>query len=349
MSERINKIKKIFSENDIPSFRLKQLIKAIYDDKTSKYSEIKTLPLNIRKLITEELGDEILTLKKIKETSDTQVQKVLFETYDHQQIESVRMLYLPNGERDHFHTSLCISSQSGCALGCKFCATGAMGFKKNLQVDEIIDQLLYFRKNNISIKNISFMGMGEPFLNPNFWEVLKDLTDPDQIGMSQQRINISTVGIVEGINKLGTEFNHINLAFSLHSPFEAQRIELMPISQKYSIKDVFEALNAYITHTNRKVFIAYALMDDVNDSIKHANALASLIKAQGSKWYLYHVNLIRYNPWGDIVTFRAPNNNRVNVFLHTLENLGIQVTLRKTFGDKIDAACGQLASRTNKK
>ncbi len=345
MSERINIIGELFKKNNIPSFRLQQVIKSIYDSKTTKYSKINTLPLKLREIIIENLGDNISTLNVIKKTYDTQVEKILFETSDKQQVESVCMEYLSSKERANSYMSLCISSQVGCALGCKFCATGSIGFKKHLTVDEIIDQFLYFKKEGFEIKNVSFMGMGEPFLNPNIWSALGVLTDTNQIGLGQQKINISTVGIIEGINKIREAYPQINLAFSLHSPFAKQREAIMPISKQYSIEKVFSALNKHISKSNNKIFIAYALIDQVNDSIIHAKELAKLIKSQGKKWYLYHVNLIRYNPWGDVVDFKSPNNSRVNVFLEILQKSDIQVTLRKTFGDKIDAACGQLAAR----
>ena len=329
-------------------YRFEQIKHAIYKSGVEDYSEIGTLPEVLKEVLIESLGSKVLSLTNIYQMEGEQVQKILFETADGQRIETVRMLFKPTDQRDYFHSSLCISSQSGCALACEFCATGVIGFKKNLTADEIVDQVLYFRQKKIPVRSVSFMGMGEPFANPNLWDALRILTDKDKMGISRHKISISTVGLVPGIKRLTREFPQISLAFSLHTPFSEQRTELMPVTKAYSIDVVMEAVRNYVLHTNNKVFIAYALMEGINDSIEHAKMLVKLIGKQGAKSYLYHVNLIRFNPGPGTSKFKRPSIGRVSRFAEVIEKAGINVTLRQSFGLDIYAACGQLYGRYEK-
>lgn len=259
------------------------------------------------------------------------------------------MSFKPNAQRKNWHHSLCVSSQSGCALACRFCATGAVGFKKNLSAEEIVDQILYFKQNNLPIDSIVFMGMGEPFANPNLFEALKIITDPELMGISPQRLSVSTVGIVPGIKRLTEEFPQINLAFSLHSPFEEERLTLMPITKAYPIQVVMKSLAEYVSKTNNKVFIAYILLGGINDSLAHAKALAELIHAQGEKAYLYHVNLITFHPGNTLTEYKNPSSETVSKFMKYLTDYSISNTLRQNFGLDIDGACGQLYGTYEKK
>lgn len=339
---RLDKIGDILNKMNSPPYRIAQIKQAIYNNGIDSYSNISTLSKELRQVLIDNFGDMVLSLTNIYEMEGGQAQKILFETNDKQRIETVRMLFHPTAERDYFHSSLCISSQSGCALACKFCATGAVGFKKNLTADEIADQVLYFKQKGLTVGSVSFMGMGEPFANPNIWDALKILTDKDKMGLSRHKISISTVGLIPGIERLTRDFPQINLAFSLHTPFSDQRSELMPIAKVYPIPSIMEAINKYVINTNNKVFLVYALMEGVNDSLDHAKALASLIKKQGIKSYLYHVNLIRFNPGPGTGEFKRPAIKRVNSFKGVIEQAGISVTLRQSFGLDIYAACGQL-------
>ena len=344
---RLQKINTLLGKMNSPPYRLNQIKDAIYKSGIEEYSEIKVLPQKIRHALSRNLGNQILTLKSLHEIKGGQAHKVLFETADKQKIETVRMLFRPSSARDAFHSSLCISSQSGCALACKFCATGAIGFKKNLTADEIVDQVLHFKKRRLSVNSVSFMGMGEPLANPNIWDSLEILSDPKQIGISRHKISVSTVGIIPGIEKLIEEYPQVNLAFSLHSPFENQRRQIMPISKAYPIKAVMKYVRKYVETTNNKIFIAYALIQGINDSIDHSKALVDLIKSQGSSRYLYHVNLIRFNPAPVIKDFKRPERNTVNAFMKIISNSGLNVTLRQSFGLDIYAACGQLYGKEN--
>jgi len=228
-------------------------------------------------------------------------------------------------------------------MACQFCATGAIGFKQNLSADEITGQYLYFKQKGDSIDSLIFMGMGEPFANENnLFEALHTLTNPDLFALSPSRLSISTVGLIPGIERLIREYPQVNLTYSLHSPFDAQRSQIMPVNQTYPIAAVFTALNEYIEATKNRVFIAYTLLKDVNDSPEHAQALADLIRAQKDTAYLYHVNLIRYNPCPSEIPFERAEPAKVKAFQATLDRLGVQNTLRQDFGVDIDAACGQL-------
>lgn len=345
---RIKTIEDILGKMNFPPYRKKQVFEGIYQQYIKSYSEMTSLPKDLRQILADELGIGVLSLNNVFETKDEQADKVLFETQDKNRIEAVLMTFKPNPVRTDEHQSLCISSQSGCALGCTFCATGAVGFKKNLEIDEITDQILYFLQREQKVDSVSFMGMGEPFANPSLFDALKIITDKDKMAFSQRRLSISTVGIVSGIKRLQKEFPKINLAFSLHSPFPEQRLQIMPITKAYPIATVMKALKEFVRQTNKRVFIAYVLLDGVNDSIDHAKEIAKLIKKQGEKQYLYHVNLIRFNTGATFIPYKKPSTGRVNTFRKVLDSCGIENTLRQSFGVKIDAACGQLYAKYEK-
>lgn len=345
---RVKTIEDLLVSMNAPPYRSKQIFEAVYQQYAKNYTDITSLPKDLRTKLVSELGNKVLSLSNVCELQDEQADKVLFETKDKNRVEAVLMTFKPNEQRLQDHLSLCISSQSGCNLGCTFCATGAIGFKKNLTVDEITDQILYFMQRDQKVGNVSFMGMGEPLVNPNFFDALRVITDEDKMGFSQRRLSVSTVGIIPGIQRLQKDFPQVSLAFSLHTPFPEQRLEIMPITKVYPIDKVMEALNQFIDITNKKVFIAYVLLDGVNDSYKHARKLAKLIKEQGKNSYLYHVNLIRFNPGSTFKPYDKPSTARVNAFRKELDMFGIKHTLRQSFGVGIDAVCGQLYGKYNK-
>lgn len=341
-SSRLQQIDQILKKSANPAYRLDQIKKAIYKEGLTSYPQITVLPKDLREFLATELG-EIQNLKEVAITQEGQAQKILFETKDGYKIETVKLLFENAKTKKPERVSLCISSQSGCGLGCQFCATGTLGFGKDLSADEITDQVLYFKQKGINVDSISFMGMGEPLLNPSIFDALKMLTAPDLFGMSPRRLSVSTVGIVPAIKRLAEEFPQVNLAISLHTPFQEQRKELMPIARKYSVEKLFAATNEYIEKTNNRIFIAYLLLETVTDSYKHAKALINLIKHQKHS-YLYHVNLIRYHPGPEKAVFKCPSTFRVNAFRKILSAHGISNTLRQSFGVEINAACGQLAN-----
>jgi len=325
-----------------PKFRLKQIQEAIYKQFKKDFSDITNLSLPLRQNLSLKFPS-ITGLTHLHTLTGKQAEKVLFKTAEGNLIESVKLTYNPNKERSETHTSLCISTQSGCAMKCQFCATGAIGFKQNLSADEIVGQYLFFKQKGDNIDSIIFMGMGEPFANiPNVFESLKIFTSKDIIGLSPQRLSISTVGVIPGIEKLTAEYPQTNLTFSLHSPFDDERSTIMPINKAYPILKVFDALDKYIQTTKNRVFIAYTLLDGVNDSEKHAEELVKIIKSRAHTSYLYHVNLIRYNPCPSETQYEKSKPENIKAFQDVLEKNNISNTLRQDFGTDIDAACGQL-------
>ncbi len=337
MMNRYEKMKQLLIRNNLPGYRHDQILQAIFKQRIGEYDNMINLPQRLREELIKEFGNTVYRLVPVSESKSEQAGKVLFALADGNKMEAVRLRYQRGWE------SFCISSQSGCGFGCRFCATGAIGFKRNLTADEITDQLLYFYLNGHSLDSISFMGMGEALANPNLFDALALLTDPALFGLSQRRITISTIGMIPGIHRLTAEFPQVNLAFSLHSPFEKQRSALMPVNQKYSLHEVMEELDHHVKSTGRKVFIAYILLDGINDSPEHAAALARLLKSRVSCKHLYHVDLIPYNATDKTAQrFAASGRRQVRVFGEKLKAEGIGVTVRAQFGSNIDAACGQL-------
>ncbi|MDD5555189.1 MAG: 23S rRNA (adenine(2503)-C(2))-methyltransferase RlmN, partial [Candidatus Pacebacteria bacterium] len=247
-------------------------------------------------------------------------------------IETVLML------RNDKRSTVCVSSQVGCPLDCLFCATGKMGFQRNLTHWEILEQVLlfarYLKKQRIS--NIVFMGMGEPFLNyDNVMEAIKTINDADCFNVGARKISISTAGIFSGIEKLSKEDIQINLSISLHAPNNQLRDRIMPINKKYPLSRVLDKADDYVKKTNRKVMLEYLMIKGLNDSLKEAEELYRLIKNRP----LYMVNLIRYNPTGG---FKGSDTKTVKAFKDYLEKKGIFATQRYEFGKDIKGACGQL-------
>ncbi|WP_335342483.1 Cfr family 23S rRNA (adenine(2503)-C(8))-methyltransferase [Polycladomyces zharkentensis] len=337
METKFDRLKTFVAEKGWTNYRFNQILHAIFKEKRSEFDRMTTLPLSLRKQLQEEFGRTLLSLRPIYRQSSGQADKVLFELPDSNKIETVRLIYRTGWE------SYCISSQCGCGFGCKFCATGKIGMKRNLSADEITDQILYFYLQNHPIDSISFMGMGEALANPQIFVALKTLTDPRLFNLSPRRITVSTIGLVPQIQRLSQEFPQVNLTFSLHSPFDEQRSDLMPINRKYPLREVLEVLDAHIQKHRRKVYIAYIVLPGVNDSPVHAEKLISLLRGRGPWDYLYHVNLIRYNPAiGATKAYNRPHKRELASFYQRLREAGLNVTVRQSFGVDIEAACGQL-------
>ena len=319
-----------------PKFRLKQVKNIIFQDLIESWDKTTILPKNLRQKLSENYPLEIFKTAKIFSSEDNQTIKALLTLKDGLKIESVLMKH-KEGRR-----TVCLSSQVGCSMGCKFCATGQQGFKRNLSISEIINQVLFFarilKKENKKITNIVFMGMGEPFLNyDNVLSAIKILNDKDGFNLGSRHISISTCGIIEKINKLSEEKLQINLAISLHAPDNKLRSELMPINKEYPLNKVLETVDNYIKKTKRRVMFEYLTIDGVNDSQKNAEDLAKILKKP-----LYFINLISYNPIGHS-DFKSSPVFKVKKFKEILERNGVTVTQRHRFGKEIKAACGQLA------
>jgi len=335
-SPRLNKIRHLLAERREPGFHYTQICEALFRKLVKTYSGITTLPADLREALSKDLGNRVLTISPLKRQRSPPATKVLFELSDGERIEAVLMRY------EKGHKALCISSQVGCACACAFCATGAIGFKRNLTADEIVDQVLFFQQQRHRIKSVSLFGEGEPLLNPYTFSALRILSDKKFFGLSQRRLSVSTVGIVPGIERLTDELPQVNIAFSLHSPFPKERDFLIPLNRTYTISQVMRALERHIQKTHRKVFVVYAVLDDYNDTPKHAQAVAELLRDRRKSGHLYHINLLRYNP-----SPRTPGNyltddSNLKQFKRMLEAAGLNVTIRQSFGLHINAACGQL-------
>ncbi len=337
MHSKYKKIEQVVSRLNMPSYRYEQILTSIFTQRISEYTQMYTLPKQLRCALANEMGNSVCLVRPVSVKAAKQAGKVLLALPDGNRTEAVALRYERGWE------SFCISSQCGCGFACRFCATGTIGLKRNLTAEEITDQLLYFYLNGHGLNSISFMGMGEALANPHIFDAITLLTDTRLFGLSQRRITISTIGIVPGIQKLTRHFPQVNLAFSLHSPFEEQRSELMPVNKKFPLYGVMNALDGHIQATGRKIFIAYTLLYHVNDSPNHAKAVANLLQSRGSWGRLYHVDLIPYNPTDKTTKEYTPSGRyRIRQFYEILKAEGISVTVRAQFGSDINAACGQL-------
>jgi 23S rRNA (adenine2503-C2)-methyltransferase len=331
----LTQFQKLFNKE--PKYRLGQAKKALFQDLIRGWQEAGVLPLSLRKELNKDYPIGISA--EIFLSKDRDTAKALLTLRDGLKIETVLMRH-----KDGRNT-ICVSSQVGCPLNCSFCATGKMGFKRNLEAWEIIEQVLFFARYLKKIKgkvtNVVFMGMGEPFLNyQNVMEAIKILNDKEGFNLGARHFSISTVGITEGIEELAKEKLQINLAISLHAPEDKLRLKLMPINAKYPIKKVLDAVDDYIKNTRRRVMFEYIMIKDLNDSEKCAEALAELMKRP-----LYFVNLIPCNPTGIL---KPSPLLKIKRFKEILENAGVAVTQRHGFGQDIEGACGQLATKINK-
>ncbi|EKE20057.1 MAG: hypothetical protein ACD_8C00057G0008 [uncultured bacterium] len=344
----IEKLEQFLQENGLPKFRLGQIQKAIFQDGVFSFSEITTLSKDLREKMEKELSmlsfgvEKVLTAKPAR-PGDGQSIKALLKCEDGELIETVLISPKPG------IWSACISCQVGCAMGCRFCATGKMGFKRNLTAEEITDQILFWkqhlRKNKIegSFSNIVYMGMGEPFNNwKEVSQSIKILIDEKLFGFGSRSLSVSTSGIAQGILKMANEFPQVNLAISLHFASDEKRDRFMPVNKKDNLESLKEALRNYFTITNRKVFLEYIMLDGINDTALDAKILSDFISAIGST-HLLHMNLIRYNMTSE--DLKPSSKTRTQIFKQELEKHGIHATIRKSLGEEIEAACGQLAGK----
>ncbi len=391
----MSQLEKILSKE--PGFRLKQIKQALFCDLIDNWEQATVLPLVLRQKLEKVCSIGIQAKNFISQDGATI--KAIITLADGLKIESVLMRhssgavgsslspshsnpvplhgtpgFAQNQPRPTNRNTVCVSSQVGCQLACVFCATGQMGFKRNLTAWEIAEQVLFFvrylkkesvispfikgglrgilknkstppllfkRREENKINSVVFMGMGEPFLNyENVLAAIKILNNKDGLNIGARHISISTAGIVEGIDKLAQEPLQINLAISLHAPDDKLRSQLMPINKKYPLVKILAAIDKYIFETRRKVMFEYIMIKDVNDSEECARRLA---KIAGQP--LCFVNLISYNPTG---IFSPSPEERIKKFKKILEKKGVAATRRFRFGDDIQAACGQLIPHLKK-
>lgn len=321
---------------DEPKYRVTQVHKLIFSDLIEDFREATVLPKNLRNKLDEQFPLEIKA--KLIQSKDQRTVKAFIYLEDGLLTETVLMKHPKD------RNTICVSSQVGCPLGCKFCATGKMGFKRNLSTAEIINQLLLFarflKKENKKITNVVFMGMGEPFLNyDNVLEAIRILNDKDKFNLGTRRISVSTAGLPQQIRRFSDENFEVNLAISLHAPNDKLRSGLMPINRGYPIKKVLESVEEYIKKTGRKVMFEYILLKGVNDGVYEAEELSGLMNHP-----LYHLNLIPYNPTGDFKSSDIPATEK---FKSVLRARNMLFTQRFRFGADIEAACGQLAAKAD--
>lgn len=332
-------ITEFITSQALPAYRADQFNKAYYQDFITSFDACSTWSKELRDLLNQHVI--FSTLRGIKEqaSKDGQTMKIVFErNSDHRRFETVLMRHVDG------RNTVCVSSMIGCPVGCSFCATGKMGFLGNLTTNEIVDQVLHvarmLKKEQQTITNIVFMGMGEPLLNLSAVEgAMQIFTDPKKMGMSERRITISTSGITDKLQELLKHGYTGRLALSLHAPHQILREQIMPIAKKYPLPDLLEVLRQFAKTTNKRVSYEYILIDGVNDSTLCADELAALMDPK-----LSHINLIPYNPVAG-VPYKKSSLSSIYAFAGILEKHHIQHTIRVTMGDDIKAACGQLAGK----
>jgi 23S rRNA (adenine2503-C2)-methyltransferase len=324
----------------LKNYRVEQLYRAATKEFAADLEAITTLPKELRAaLVAEGFALDAVEPVVVQRSRDGQTAKGLFRLRDGNEVEAVLMQH--HGERN----TVCISSQAGCAYACAFCSTGQAGFTRNLAATEIFDQVRYFARElareGRKVTNIVFMGMGEPFAN---YEAVMGavalLNDPKGFGLGHRHITISTVGLVDKIDRFAGEGIQVNLAISLHAPTDATRSTIMPVNRKFSTDELMAAVERYVRATKRKVFFEYVMLAAVNDADEQARELARRMKGP-----LYHVNLIPYNSTPD-APLRGSDEQRIWAFAKILEEAGCAVTVRTPMGRDIAAACGQLRAQT---
>ncbi len=328
-----------------PPYRTRQIWQGLYRDLWRQPGDFTTLPKPLRTRLWDSFSFRHLTPVTHLASKDGETQKTLFHLPDGKAIETVRMHYGPPARsRKQARNTLCVSTQSGCAMGCSFCATGQMGFQRNLSSGEIIEQILYtarqLNQEGEHLTNVVFMGMGEPFHNyDSVMEAIDRLNDPQGMNFGARRFTISTVGLVPGIRRFTAERRQVNLAISLHAAEDDLRSSLLPINRKYPLPELMAALREYANETRRRITFEWALIHGVNDSVEQAHKLARLLRG-----LLAHVNLIPLNPTQGFDGL-ATSRQQAEQFQSALMKRGIACSIRSRRGIDIQAGCGQLASR----
>ncbi len=318
-----------------PKYRALQVWQGLYQHLWSRPEEFTSLPKSLRQRLFDEFSFSHLEPIRVLHSSDHETLKTLFSLPDGRAIEAVVM---------HYDTrrTLCISSQAGCAMGCVFCATGQMGFKRNLSSGEIVEQVLYYarvlKQDGEQVTNVVLMGMGEPFHNYNATLAAIDrLNDAQGMNLGARRFTISTVGLVPAIRRFAEEKRQVNLAISLHAATNAERSAILPVNRKYPLEELIQACHEYIDKTGRRLTFEWALIQGVNDSPETARQLAHLLHG-----LICHVNVIPLNPTQKY-TGKASTRESAAAFKAELESHGIPCTIRIRRGIDIQAGCGQLA------
>lgn len=337
-------IEALMKEWGQPAYRAKQIYEQLYVRLADSPAQMTSLPSALRERLASETRMGTLQPVRVLTGDRGMTRKALFRVSEKASVEAVLMMY-PD------RATVCVSTQSGCAVGCSFCATGEMGFKLNLTTGQMVEQVLWAARELKSlsagsrpITNIVYMGMGEPFQNyDRWWASVERLHDPKGFNMGARGFTVSTVGVVPGIRRLAQEELAVNLAISLHAPDDALRNRLVPLNKRYPISALIQAVRDYTAKTRRRVSFEYVLMEGVNDGPEQALQLAKLVRGEcGSRPLLCHVNLIPWNPVRGMA-IRPSARRRAAQFESVLLKHHVPCTIRVQRGMDIAAACGQLA------
>jgi 23S rRNA (adenine2503-C2)-methyltransferase len=351
-SQTVEELQAQFQKWDQPTYRVTQLLEWLYQRRAPSWDAMTNLPKNLRELLNQNFSLNTLALVTKQGSADT-TQKFLWKLEDGSMIESVLIPANPAlyGEASDRHT-LCVSTQVGCAYGCKFCASGLEGWKRNLGVHEIVEQVIAVERWHAAqnpnakeriVNNVVIMGMGEPLANyDNLLKALKILNAPWGGGIGARKITISTSGLAPQIRRLADEPLQFRLAISLHGATDEVRAKIMPINRKYPLRELTTACEYYQSKNGRMITFEYILIAGVNDGLDQIKPLAALANKLNAK-----VNLIPYNKVEDL-PWERPDEETEERFLAALESEGVTATLRREKGHDIDAACGQLRLKTER-
>src|SRR5687767_1660232 len=319
-------------------FRAKQGYEWLWQKQAQHFDAMTNLSKELRNKLKEDFTLPALTIDTIQNSSDGTI-KTRFKTHEGHLVEGV---LIPTEERK----TVCVSSQIGCSLSCRFCATGYMDRKRNLEFDEIYDQVVMINQQSEKeyakkITNIVFMGMGEPLLNyKNVLKAIEKITSPDGLGMSPRRITVSTAGVSKQIRQLGDDKVRFKLALSLHAANDKKRHEIMPINDTNNIKSLVDALNYFYKQTGNEITLEYILFNNFNDTLKDADELIKIYRQVPADL----INIIEYNPI-DFADYTKSSEEKTQAFINYLEKNKVNARLRRSRGKDIDAACGQLANK----
>jgi 23S rRNA (adenine2503-C2)-methyltransferase len=332
-----------------PAYRTNQVLGGVHRPRVAAFADLTDLPASLRSSLQEAFRFSTIAASHVLEADGGLTAKAVHELDDGQRIESVLMRTPARGGHGP-RTTICISSQAGCAVGCPFCATGQAGFARQLTAGEIVDQVLHWHRSpwlalgsswrpgtGEGHYNIVFMGMGEPLNNVDpVFSAVRLLNDPGRLGIGARHITVSTSGVVPGVDRMIDELPQVNLAISLHAAADTLRDELVPINRKWPIAEVVAAGRRFADRTRRRVSLEYVMIAELNDTPELAARLAELARG-----WLSHVNLIPLNPTpGSRWSGSSPD--RIRIFRQVLRDAGVPVTVRDTRGREIEAACGQL-------
>ena len=333
----LDELTSFFQKNSLPPYKAKQVYEWLWKKSCLSFDEMTNISLETRKLLKNKFVINHINIDRFQKSNDGTIKNAI-ALFDDLFVESV---LIPTKNR----TTACVSSQVGCSLDCEFCATSKMDRIRNLNPDEIYDQVATINSQSLNyygkpLSNIVFMGMGEPLLNyNNVIEGIKKITSKNGLGMSPKRITVSTSGISKMIIKMADDNVKFNLAVSLHSAIEKTRNEIMPFTKKFPLNDLKQAIKHWYSKTKKIVTYEYIVWNNINDDDEHINALVDFCKFSPSK-----VNLIEYNSTENSL-FNSASDNIIDRYIDALEKNKIPVTIRKSRGKDIDAACGQLANK----